>query len=415
MARLALSAGAVSLALSLGTSACNTRGVYLVPSASKVSGGGWSTVIQVSGGRGNATHEDAGGGAPATGGSTGGTEDSGPAHDGDGGDLACETTRTNQIPQPLGVYVLVDQSNGMLAQWVSVSNGLQTFIAGSDELGGVSIGIQYYAISPPPSPTPPYSDIVCQWQTYEAPDVMIETLPKNQQPLFDSINLHGPTSLAQLLNKLSLLLQFKNESPIDSAILGAIAGARNWVNEDAMQHRAAVVLLVTNGVASSTDSPNCMPTVDKAKLAAESGLLNGPAVPTYVLAVGGPNADLDQIAFEGGTDKAYPVTSGNDVLTNLIQIRQAFLPCDVAISVTDQDLISGKLNVELTSATSSVRYGRVKDSSACSSSASPGEWYVEGNGADAKVRLCPNTCEAARAVPDARLDIVHGCRTRVVP
>jgi hypothetical protein len=417
VARRALTAGLASLGLALCT-ACDTRGVYLVSGGSKVSGGGGSTVIHVTdggGAGGKAAHKDAGmthgtGGAP-------GKEDSGSTHEADGGDLSCETTRTPQVPQPLGVYVLVDQSNAMLAQWVSVSNGLQTFIAGSDELGGVSIGIQYYAISPPTSPTaPPYSDIVCQSQTYETPDVAIDTLPKNQQLLFDSINLHGPTSLAQLLSKLSLFVQFKNESPIDSAILGAIAGAREWVNMEPMQHRAALVLLVTNSVASSTDSPNCMPTVEKAAVAAESGLLNGPGVPTYVLAVGGPNADLDRIASMGGTDKAYPVTSGNDVLTNLVQIRQAFLPCDVAVSVTDQDLLSGKLNVELRSeGKPSVRYGRVADSTACSSSASPGEWFVEGTGVDAKVRLCPNTCEAARLVPGATLDIVHGCKTTVVP
>lgn len=420
MALRSLSAGAVSLALSVCTSACDTRGVYLVPSASKVTGGGGSTVIRV--------FEDAGGGKPprkdasmghATGGA-GGKEDSGSTHEDDGGELDCVTTRTPQVPQPLGVYVLVDQSNAMLAQWTSVSNGLTTFIAGSDEeLGGVSIGIQYYAITPPTSPTPLYSDIVCQWQTYETPDVAIDTLPKNQQPLFDSINLHGPTSLAQLLSKLSLLVQFKNESPIDAAILGAIAGARTWVNMEPTQHRAAVVLLVTNSVASSTDSPNCMPSVEKAADAAESGLLSGPGVPTYVLAVGGPNADLDQIALKGGTGKAYPVTSGNDVLTNLFQIRQAFLPCDVAVSVTDQDLLSGKLNVELRNGATFVRYGRVADSAACSSSASPGEWFVEGTGADAKVRLCPNTCDAARRVasmvPGATLDIVHGCKTTVVP
>jgi hypothetical protein len=414
MARRSLSAGLASLALSVCTSACETRGVYLVPSVSKVSGGGGSTVIQVSdGGHGNAAHEDSGV-VHATGGARQ-EKDSGPAHDADGGDVSCETTRSTQVPQPLGVYVLVDQSNAMLAQWVSVSNGLQTFIAGSDELGGVSIGIQYYAISPPMSPTPAYSDIVCQSQTYATPDVEIDTLPKNQQALVDSINLHGPTSLAQLLNKLSLLVQFKNESPIDAAILGAIDGAQTWVKKEPTQHRAALVLLVTNSVASSTDSPNCMPSVDKAAVAAESGLLNAPGVPTYVLAVGGPNPDLDAIAFKGGTGKAYPVTSGNDVLKNLIQIRQAFLPCDVAVSVTDQDLISNKLNVELRDpAKGLVRYGRVADFMACSSSASPGEWYVEGTGPDAKVRLCPNTCEAARNVLNAQLEIVHGCKTTVV-
>jgi hypothetical protein len=383
--------------------------VFLVPLPQ--GSGGDANVIHLSdAGHGKMPpHKDSG--VVHSAGGAGGTKAE-PDASGDAGELSCETTRANQVPQPLGVYVLVDQSNAMLAQWASVSNGLQTFIAGSDELGGVSVGIQYYAISPPVAPTPPYSDIVCQSQTYELPDVPMGALPMNQQALIDSINLHGPTSLAQLLNKLSLLVQFKNESPIDSAILGAIAGAHDWVGANAMQHRAAVVLLVTNSVASTTDSPNCMPSVEKAALAAESGLLNAPSVSTYVLAVGGPNADLDQIAFKGGTTKAYPVTSGTDVLTNLIQIRQAFLPCDVTLSVTDQDLTAGKLNVELNQENKPpVRYGRVASAVDCSHSLAPGEWYFEGTGADTKVRLCPSTCEAVRAVGNATLDVVHGCKT----
>ncbi|HVW29327.1 MAG TPA: hypothetical protein VHC69_28365 [Polyangiaceae bacterium] len=411
MARRSLSA--LALGAALFASACETRSVFLVPRATESGGGGGATVIHVGdAGRAKPPHKDAGV-MPASGGSSS-APDSGPTED--SGDLACVTTRAPQVPQPLGVYMIIDQSYAMLAQWAAVSAGLQTFISGSDELGGVSIGIQYYAISPPASATPAYSDIVCLPETYETPDVPMAALPMNQQPLLDSINLHGPTSLAQLLSKLSLLVQFKNESPIDAAILGATQRARDWVTENGSQNPAAVVLLVTNGVASSTDSPNCMPSVEKAALAAEAGLINGPSVSTYVLAVGGPNSDLDQIAMNGGTSHAYPVTSGSDVLTNLIQIRQAFLPCDVTVSVTDQDLAQNKLNVELREAGKSpVRYGRVASADACSASASPGEWYVEGTGADTKVRLCPSTCEAVRLLPDATLDVVHGCKTTVIP
>ncbi|HEX4338980.1 MAG TPA: hypothetical protein VH062_23900 [Polyangiaceae bacterium] len=418
MARGALSRHSVVIAAVLGTAfaGCETRSVFLVPHA-QVSAGG-SAVIHLpdAGSGGRKVHVDAGsGGGGASAGGDVSTTDTGAPRNDDGGDVACETTRNQQIPQPLGVYVIVDQSNAMLQKWDAVSAGLQTFISGSDELGGVSVGIQYYALSPATSSPDPYLSYVCDWHSYVNPDIPIAGLPTNQQPLLGSIANHGPLSLVALFNNLSLALTLTHESPIDSAIEGAVQGARDWMTANAAQQPAAVVLLVTNQVASSTDSPNCLPSAEKAAIAASAGIINTPTVPTYVLAVGGPNEDLDAIARAGGTNAAYPVTNGADVLANLISIRQAFLPCDVSVSVTDQDLTQDKLNVELSQGKASERYYRVPSASDCSANTTRGEWYVESNGTDSKVRLCPRTCETVRAVSNATLDIVRGCRTRFVP
>ena len=425
MARRSLKIAAI-FALAAGVvysvTACAKRDVYLVSghSTAGVGGSGGSTSVSpMDGGHVRPpSHLDSG--KPSSTGGRSAVADSGEPDASE----ACVTTRTSQIPQPLGVYIIIDQSYSMLANWTEVSQGLQQFIAGSDELGGVSIGIQYYAISPSSS-TQPYGDIVCQLKTYQTPDVQMKALPENQDALFNSIANHGPASLNTLLNTLSLALQFKYESPIDAAIGGAIQGARDWMmatsQDHAGEHPAAVVLLVTNGVASTTASPTCMPSTEKAGLAAEAGVMNGPSVPTYVLAVGGQNADLDHIALMGGTLAAYPVIKGGagmssaDVLVNLIHIRQAFLPCDISISSTDPDLANGTLNVELDQpGMPRQRYGRVASVMDCSNTANPGEWYVDTTATETKVRLCRTTCESARARPDATLDIVHGCKTTVI-
>jgi len=405
---------ALAAAAAVGLGACETRSVFLVPRAS-VGAGGASIIHVGDAGAKHPLHGDAGAGGASAG--SGGK----PAKDAtvptlDAGDVSCVATRNQQIPQPLGVYVVIDQSNAMLQQWDMVSAGLQDFIRGSDELGGISVGIQYYALSPRPAP-PSYLDIVCKWDSYETPDVQIGLLPTNQQPLLDSIAIHGPLSLTQLISKLSLTLSLVSESPIDAAIQGAVQGARDWLKkpENVGKQPAAAVLLVTNGVASALNSPNCMPTAEKAANAALTGSSSDPVVPTYVLGVGGPNEDLNHIAYAGGTNAAYPVTAGADVLANLLNIRQAFLPCDVSISATDQDLTGGKLNVELDEAGKTPeRYGRVENALACSPVAPPGEWYVEGTGSDAKVRLCPSTCDAVHRVKDATLDVVHGCQTTFI-
>jgi hypothetical protein len=276
------------------------------------------------------------------------------------------------------------------------------------------MGIQYYALSPVLLPAEPYLSTVCMPESYVTPDVAIDPLPMNQQKLLDSINIHGPTSLKQLFDKLTLT--FANESPIDSALQGAIEGARKWATDNASLHPAAAVLLVTNGIAKNTDSPTCLPTREKAMAAAAAGLTGKPSIPTYVLGVGGPSSDLNDIAFSGGTDSAYPVANGGNVLDALIKIRQVVLPCDVTVSPSEEEELGrGVLNVDLQPPNESPsRYGRVKSVSDCSEMPSRGEWYVEGTGTETKVRLCPSTCEAARNVPKATLDVVHGCPTTYI-
>lgn len=332
----------------------------------------------------------------------------------DGGHLACETQRTQQVPQPLGVYILVDQSNAMLQQWDSVSGALKSFISESHELGAVSIGIQYYALSPQPFPAEPYLSTVCDWQSYKLPDVAIAPLPMTRDLIQASLTNHGPTSLAQLFSKLSLALSLVDESPVDAALHGAIEGARDWVNANAAAQPAAAVLLVTTSIAVPPASPNCMPTREKAMASASAGITGFPPVRTYVLAVGGPNSDLNDIAFAGGTDQAFAVSNGMGVLDALLNFRETVLPCDVAISQNEQELAAGKVNVELAPpGQTPERYGRVKSVGDCSTAPPHGEWYVEGTGPTATVHLCPSTCAAARSVPGAKLDVVLGCQTTV--
>lgn len=420
--RRASAAFAVLAALPLFGSlvACATRDVFLVPRGMSGGGaGGQITVLPRHDGGPKPPHHVESGTPPPDADSP--ETDSGDAPD--VGSTACETTRTAQSPQPLGVYVLVDQSYAMLTQWDAVSAALKTFIGGGDELGGVSMGIQYYALSPVLLPAEPYLSTVCKSESYVTPDVDILPLPMNQQPLLDSITIHGPTSLKQLFDKLTLT--FANESPIDSALQGAIEGARDWAVQYASMRPAAAVLLVTNGIAKDTESPTCLPTREKAMAAAAAGLAGKPSIKTYVLGVGGPSSDLNDIAFSGGTDKAYAVTSGvntggagteSDVLNELIKIRQVVLPCDVTVSPSEEEELGrGVLNVDLKPPTEPTsRYGRVKSVSDCSEMPSRGEWYVEGTGTQTKVRLCPSTCEAARNVAGATLDVVHGCPTTYI-
>src|SRR5205814_3083209 len=127
---------------------------------------------------------------------------------------------------------------------------------------------------------------------------------------------------------------------------GAIAGARDWVKANTVVQPAAAVLLVTTSIAAPPASPNCQPSREKAMAAASAGITGFPPVRTYVLAVGGPNSDLNDIAFAGGTDQAFAAANGDGVLGALLHFRESVLPCEVAVSQNEQELAAGKRNGE---------------------------------------------------------------------
>lgn len=342
---------------------------------------------------------------PGTGGATVLPMDEGGLRD--SGRPACEKQRNPEEPQPLGVYIMVDQSTAMKSQWTPVSDALQQFIRESDQLGKVSVGIQYYALDIDVLPFGTvYQNVVCQPSVYATPRIAIAPLPQNTSALLDSIKAHNPTLLDPLLRGLGLL---PSESPVDAALRGAIAGAQAWSAIDAGGAPKAVVLLVTNGIPDATASPLCKPTVANAVAAAADGL---PSISTYVLDVGPPNPDLDAIAKAGGTDHAYTAANGTDVPAALQSIREVALPCDVAVPA--DAATSDLLNVELSRPGVKEPFGKVAGAANCSDLSRKDEWYIEGSGAAAKVRLCPSTCAYARSVKEATLDVVLGCKTKLI-
>jgi hypothetical protein len=341
----------------------------------------------------------------------------------DGATPTCEKQGNPQQPQPLGVYLMVDQSTAMQNQWAAVSAALGQFIQDSERLGNVSVGIQYYAISPAEVPFGTlYQSVVCSPDPYQVPKVPIAPLPGNTPALLGSITAQGPNFLQPLLSALGL---GADGSPRDAAIRGAILGGRQWATQNSGSHSKAVVVLVTNGVAATGPIPPLCPPSVADGAGAATGLSQEPRVSTYVLNVGPPNTELDAIAMAGGTDHAYPAKTSADMVTALQSIRELAVPCDVSVGANAAALSENRLNVELSSLVGGTRvgtrFGRVKsttpadsgDAAACKSSRS-NEWYTEGVGAQATVHLCPSTCAYVRTVKDATLDVLVGCKTTTI-
>ncbi|HVU02193.1 MAG TPA: hypothetical protein VHE30_10585 [Polyangiaceae bacterium] len=370
-------------------SGCRTRDVFLAPREQS---------LQADAGRGSGGRQDSG--MPP--------EDSGIWLHTDGGRRpSCETSRYPEEPQPLGVYIMIDQSSAMGFLWPTVTGALSEFIQQSGALGKVSVGIKFFALSSADvEPTQNYLDVVCQSSAYESPIVGIAPLPAAAPALLDAISKHQPSLLSAFFQTLGLAADIV---PTDAALAGAVTGAASWVTQNAAARPKAVVLLVTNGI--PTSSIQCLPTLDTVESAAANGFTGQPSVPTYVLDVGTEHTQLNGVANAGGTDHAYSAQSNADMLVALQSIRERALPCEIDVGAYADSL--DKLNVELSTGDGSTRFSKLPDGQSTCDPNRNDEWYLEGTGPEARVRLCANTCVHARSVTDATIDVVLGCRTTV--
>jgi len=319
----------------------------------------------------------------------------------------CETDRYPERPQPLGIYLIVDQSKSIESEWSTVVSTLEGFIDESQTLLNVDVGIQYFALTPNLStPSSTWTTAACTAASYVVPDVAIAP-PVNHDALFASIAAHGPDAIAQLVAQspgASL-----PESPIDIALSGAIQGAQAWATRNADANPRPVVLLVSAGIDNTGSPPVCDQPQLGAIIAAATGVAGIPSVATYVLAIG-DKPDMDQIAFAGGTGSAHAVPTDpthSDILATLEEIRTSALPCEIDVDASA--LKNRRVNVEL----AGTNLTRVQSLAVCDPTAQNLEWYVSaGDGGASHIELCPSTCQTVRGMADATLDVVYGCRTQ---
>jgi hypothetical protein len=376
---------------------CSTRDVYLVPSGSpkdaSVVRGPDGTFVRPP----DAHVPDVGPPPFPTGRRDAG--DSGPR---------CETDRYTQVTDPLGVYLMVDQSASMESRWKDVVTALGDFITDSGLLTDVSMGIQYFAVSPtsPTQPFPDWQNQACSALTYETPDVAIDPLPGNKDAILGSLTQHDPGNPASRPPVLPLGIR---SSPTDVALTGAIAGIRAW--SEGKKNPKLAILLVTDRIPGI----ECIrPVLDGAIQAARDGVQGTPSVVTYVLGVRDQLDPLNQVASAGGTDHAYLVgttAASGDILAQLDSIREVALPCE--ISVDKQHLDQRDVNVELRTADTRTVLSQVPTKANCTPSPTAMQWYAAEADAAKNVALCPPACTSIRATKNATLDVVYGCPTMV--
>jgi hypothetical protein len=197
----------------------------------------------------------------------------------------------------------------------------------------------------------------------------------------------------------------------------ALGGAEQWATAHQLAHPESqtVVVLITDGEPYGCDTD----TASIAGLASDANANAG--VLTYIVGLtGASEPQLNQLAMAGGTGEAYFVSDGNtataDLLAALIAIKGQALACDfpVPAQTADGKEIDPKLvNVNYQSGEGGpvTELGIVDSLDACGTSLG---WYYDNPAAPTRIFLCPSACQTITSDGMARLQVLAGCKPKVV-
>jgi hypothetical protein len=240
----------------------------------------------------------------------------------------------------------------------------------------------------------------CDAPQYSAPAVAIATLPGAAGAVTSSLASKKPAG----------------GTPTSGALQGAVDQAKQYATTNA--GHAVMAVLVTDGLPSE-----CNTDMNAVAAIASGALAGSPSVKTFVIGVftqdeqAQAQQNLDQIANAGGTQKAFVITTNQNVEQQFLQaltaLRGSALPCEYNLPVPKSGTPDyGKVNVEYSSGGGAPTVlPNVKDASACSAG---GGWYYNvapTSGTPTKIELCPTTCDTVKKDAAAKIDVFQGCTT----
>ena len=356
------------------------------------------------------------------GGSTGTFADGGGTGIGGG----CGTSKTAE-KVPLDMFVMFDKSGSMDGvKWDSATQAMKSFIA-QPEAAGIGVGIQFFplpsGVTCPIFPVQCTSDAQCstgcgpciiqgplgicsgvgesdscEVMDYSTPAVEIAELPGNAGSLNTAIDQANPDG---------------SGTPTLPALDGAIQHASAWAT--AHPGHVTIVVLATDG-----DPNSCSSDVSAIQSSAAAGAAaNPPVLPFVIGAPGGTAANLDAIAFSGGTNAAYIIGSNSTVEAEFLQamndIQNKTLPCSYLIPEPPpgETLNLGEVNVTYTP--TGGQPTTIPQAAGGLASCMPGTkaWYYDDPANPTSVVLCPDTCTELTADSGTSVSVVFGCATIV--
>jgi hypothetical protein len=340
-----------------------------------------------------------------------GTAASGNVANGSGDSLdpnsACAASAADGEAIPVDLYFMVDTTGSMNcpvpergacngdpgppkkgdSRWSVVSAALKAFVAdpANQSLG---VGINFFPNKDPQK--------ICEVSAYSEPPVEIGPLSTTGSAVTMNITAQTPGG----------------QTPTVPSLQAALEHASLWAKAHP-SHRVAVVYATDGYPKGCRDN-----TIDAAAELAKAGFAASPSIPVYVLGVGPNLNNLDNVAQSGGTKKAFLVDTTENAAAQLsaalASIRgNAVLDCTYSIppAPAGQVLEAGKVNVKYTTS-AGVSTKVLQDP--------PGVTCDQGSGwqysADGKqIDLCGAACNAVKADPSGKIQVLFGCATEVSP
>lgn len=320
-----------------------------------------------------------------TGGMGGINFDGGSGGDEDGG--ACVSTSAEAQHFPLDIVFLIDQSGSMSemsgngTKWGYVTAALQTFV-NDPASAGIGVGLVLL----------PYMPWDCNPVDYETLVVPIAPLPGNAFNITNALPFKAAGA----------------GTPMYGALEGSLMAATAY--QQANPTHRVILVFGTDGDPNAADCDDNI--TDIAALAGDA--LNFDGVQTYTIGcIGATIANLDLIAAAGGTGQAFDVTTNAALFINAVdQIRTQALGCDFQIPpAPDGEVLNpADVNFSYTPGNTGVPTTllRATDEAACNGQ--PG-WYFDNNTAPTKITLCPTSCATVQDDPNAKVNVLFGCKS----
>lgn len=309
--------------------------------------------------------------------------------------------------KPVMFYIMFDQSLSMGASklWQPAVSALKSFF-NAERSHDVGVALQYFPLSGGKCST---------GEGYVTPEVSVDELPDHVDMLEASLDAHEPVGLG---------------TPMQGALVGVTEFCKTYQSEHPGEQ--CVSILVTDGKPEL--SLGCKE--DSATLVAIARGAHDAGVTTFAVGLQGANfALLDEIALQGGapdcdpTQPAYAcdVSSGaekladaltsirdtvvtKEVHTELVkQVERVELTCEWSIPLNSEadGFDPEKVNIRLSDAADETMLVRVASREACVDNG----WYFDDSEAPSRFIACPSVCDSIERTPDAKIDILLGCRT----
>ena len=318
--------------------------------------------------------------------------------------MTCAAQAFTPQKVPVDVHILVDSSLSMdrpagnSTKWQRAVQALNTFL-GDPKSAGLGVGLTFF-----PNRTPTNVN-TCPINLYSTPAVTIAPLPMNAPALTAAIN--------------------RRQLCCDTATRPGMEGVFGYLRAHAMRNpdRRAVFLLITDGLPNGCGPGNTVDAIAEFLRAARTG---PPSVTTYAIGVFGDmdraegEPALNSWAMAGGSVKPFVLSAtedlGQKLLDALNEVRGSALACQFAVpNMPGIDFL--KVNVRVQSNGGMEELGYVRSADRCDPV--KGGWHYDVDPSTSgtpptRVIVCDATCNRYKLDATAKVDLLFGCKTRII-